>query len=156
MILDDINAQLTPAVLAADAHAFTNRVATIWKAISRGATRGHLLFQGRNPLTIAQRPPANSPSELQNSATISPYVAAAPAGPAKIEITSADARTFTADVPVRVGMTATSGRCASAPHPRLAEVAADEAAGRGGGGRGAQETRPDAQVVPRAGPAERP
>ena len=53
---------------------FSNRVATIWKAISRGATRGHLLFQGRNPLTIAQRPPANSPTELQNSATVSFYV----------------------------------------------------------------------------------
>ena len=105
-ILDDITPlqQLTPAVLAADAHAFTNRVATIWKAISRGATRGHLLFQGRNPLTIAQRPPANSPSELQNSATVTFYVAKAPAGPAKIEITSADARTFTADVPVTVGI----------------------------------------------------
>ena len=82
-ILDDITPlqQLTPAVLASDAHAFSNRVATIWKAISRGATRGHLLFQGRNPLTIAQRPPANSPSELQNSATVSFYVGKAPAGP---------------------------------------------------------------------------
>jgi hypothetical protein len=105
-ILDDISPlqQLSPAVLAADAHAFSNRVATIWKAISRGATRGHLLFQGRNPLTIAQRPPANSPGELQNSATVSFYVGKAPAGPAKIEITAADGRTTSADVPVTTGI----------------------------------------------------
>ena len=132
-ILDDITPlqQLTPAVLAADAHAFTNRVATIWKAISRGATRGHLLFQGRNPLTIAQRPPANSPSELQNSATVTFYVAKAPAGPAKIEITSADARTFTADVPVTVGINRYFWplRFGAAP-------AGGGGGGRGGGGRG--------------------
>ena len=47
-ILDDITPlqQLTPAVLAADAHMFRNKVATIWKAVSRGATRGHLMFSG--------------------------------------------------------------------------------------------------------------
>ena len=58
-ILDDITPlqQLTPAVLESDVHMFRNKVATIWNAISRGATRGHLMFPGRNPLTIAQRPP---------------------------------------------------------------------------------------------------
>ncbi len=106
-ILDDITPlqQLTPAVLAADAHAFSNRVATIWKAVSRGATRGHFLFQGRNPLTIEQRAPANSPSELTNSATVTFYVGRVPSGPAKIEITSTDGeQTFTADVPVTAGI----------------------------------------------------
>jgi hypothetical protein len=106
-ILDDITPlqQLTPSVLSSNAHAFSNRVATVWKAVSRGATRGHLLFQGRNPLTMSQREPLNSPSEIQNSATVSFYVAQKPAAPAKIEITSADGtRTFTADIPVVQGI----------------------------------------------------
>jgi photosystem II stability/assembly factor-like uncharacterized protein len=93
-ILDDISAlqQLTPAVLAADVHMFENRVATKWRGISRGATRGHQLFMGRNPLSIAQRPPSNSPSELSNSATITYWVKAAPAQPARLEITAPDGR----------------------------------------------------------------
>ncbi len=153
-ILDDITPlqQLTPAVLAADAHAFSNRVATVWKAVSRGATRGHLLFQGRNPLTIAQRPPANSPSELVNSATVSFFVGKVPAGPAKIEIVSADgARTFTADIPVMQGINryfwplsfaAAGGGGGRAGGRGAAAAAADpdapppvpQGGGRGGGG----------------------
>jgi photosystem II stability/assembly factor-like uncharacterized protein len=106
-ILDDITPlqQLTPAVLSSPAHAFSNRVATVWKAVSRGATRGHLLFQGRNPLTIAQSAPLNSPTELRNSATVSFYVGSASVTTAQIEITSSDgARTFTAEIPVRQGI----------------------------------------------------
>lgn len=87
-ILDDITPlqQLTDAVLAADQFAFGNRIATRWRGVSRGAERGHLLFQGRNPLTIRQMPPGNSPAELQNSATITFYLRAAPSGKARIEI----------------------------------------------------------------------
>ena len=106
-ILDDITPlqQLTPAVLQSDLHLFKNKVATIWTAVSRGATRGHLMFQGRNPLTIAQRPPANSPSELQNSAAVSYYLKDAPAGPVQIEISSMDgARTFSANVQATAGI----------------------------------------------------
>ena len=106
-ILDDITPlqQLTPSVLGASAHAFGNRVATVWKAVSRGATRGHLLFQGRNPLTIAERPPLNSPTELQNSATVSFWVGHASVKTAKVEIVSNDgSRTFTTDVAVQRGI----------------------------------------------------
>jgi photosystem II stability/assembly factor-like uncharacterized protein len=106
-ILDDITPlqQLTPAVLQSDMHLFKNKVATIWTAVSRGATRGHLMFQGRNPLTIAARPPANSPSELQNSAAVSYYLKDAPAGPVQIEISSMDgARTFSANVQATAGI----------------------------------------------------
>jgi hypothetical protein len=47
----------------------------------------------------------NSPTEIQNSATVSFYVGQAPSAPAKIEITSADGtRTFTADIPVVQGI----------------------------------------------------
>ena len=106
-ILDDITPlqQLTPAVLESDAHLFQNKVATIWNAISRGATRGHLMFQGRNPLTIRQQAPANSPSELTNSATISFYLKSAPAEPVQMEISSMDgARTVTLNVPATAGI----------------------------------------------------
>ena len=68
-ILDDISPlqQLNKEVLDSDAFLFEQKTATLWKGVSRGATRGHQLFMGRNPLTIAHRPPGNSPSELQNS-----------------------------------------------------------------------------------------
>lgn len=100
-ILDDITPlqQLTPDVLASEVHMFENRIATKWRGISRGATRGHQLFTGRNPLTIAQRPPSNSPPQLTNSATITYWVRAAPTQPARLEISSMDGRrTFTTDL----------------------------------------------------------
>jgi len=75
-ILDDITPlqQLDDEVLAADAVLFDSKVATQWRGVSRGATRGHKLFIGRNPLSIQQRPPGNSPSELVNSAAIHFYL----------------------------------------------------------------------------------
>jgi len=132
-ILDDISPlqQLTPAVLSSDVHLFANKVATIWRAISRGATRGHMLFQGRNPLTIAHRPPANSPTELANSATVSFYLGSAPAGPVKLDIETFDgARKFTAEI------TATAGINRYFWNMRFA--AAPGAGGRGGQGGGGQ------------------
>src|SRR5690606_23706244 len=89
-IMDDISPlqQLTPEVMAAEAHLFQLKTATHWRAVSRGATRGHKLFQGRNPLTIAHRPPANSPSELVNSAAISFYLRDEPAGPVRLEVSN--------------------------------------------------------------------
>mgnify|MGYP001604038656 CR=1 FL=1 len=86
-ILDDITPlqQLTTPVLASDAHVFQNRVATLWRGVSRGATRGHMLFMGRNPLTIDQRPPGNSPSDLDNRAAVHFYVKSG--GKVNIEIT---------------------------------------------------------------------
>jgi hypothetical protein len=76
-ILDDLTPlqQLTDQVRASDLHLFRPRIATIWRGVSRGATRGHLLFAGRNPLTVGQQPPGNSPLELENSAAIHYYVA---------------------------------------------------------------------------------
>ena len=106
-ILDDITPlqQLSDAVLASDVHMFENRVATRWRGISRGATRGHFLFMGRNPLTIEQRPPANNASELQNSAAISFWLKSTPTGPVQIEITNADrTQIFTASVSATLGI----------------------------------------------------
>jgi hypothetical protein len=87
-IMDDITPleQLNGGVLESGAWLFEPETATIWKGISRGAERGHFFFQGRNPLTIAQRPPANSPSELQNSAFIHYYLESSPAGDVSMEI----------------------------------------------------------------------
>ena len=87
-ILDDITPlqQLRADVLAADAYLFENRVATQWRGISRGATRGHKLFMGRNPLTIQQRPPGNSPSQLVNTAAVNFYLREAPSAPVTLTI----------------------------------------------------------------------
>jgi hypothetical protein len=133
-ILDDITAlqQLTDDVLASDVFMFRNKGATKWRGISRGATRGHFLFMGRNPLTITQRPPANSASELQNSAAITYWLKAAT--PVKIEVaTWDDSQKFTADVQGAAGINRYYWQL------RFASAAAanDGAAGRGGrGGRG--------------------
>lgn len=90
-ILDDISAleQFAPSASSADAHLFQPRRATLWKGVSRGATRGHFLFMGRNPLTIDQQEPGNSPPELTNSAAIHYYLRADAAGPVTIEIRDA-------------------------------------------------------------------
>lgn len=91
-ILDDVTPlqQLTPQVQASDIHLFDQRIATRWRGISRGATRGHQLFIGRNPLTIDQRPPGNSPSELQNSAALNFWLRSDPSGPVTMEISTLD------------------------------------------------------------------
>jgi photosystem II stability/assembly factor-like uncharacterized protein len=91
-ILDDITPlqQLTDEVRAAEAHLFGNRTATLWKGVSRGATRGHKLFMGRNPLTMRQVPPGNSPQELENSASVNYYLRDAQGGPVSLEISDVD------------------------------------------------------------------
>jgi photosystem II stability/assembly factor-like uncharacterized protein len=93
-ILDDISPlqQLTDAVLASEVYMFDNRVATKWRGISRGATRGHQPFMGRNPLSIDQQLPANNASELANTAVISFWLREVPAGPVQLEIVSTDGR----------------------------------------------------------------
>ena len=87
-ILDDITPlqQLSADVLESDVHLFRNKVGTQWRGVSRGATRGHKLFMGRNPLSIQQRPPGNSPSELANSAAINFYLKDEPEGSVRIEV----------------------------------------------------------------------
>jgi len=106
-ILDDITPlqQLTPAVKESDVHLFNQRVATKWQGISRGATRGHKLFIGRNPLTIDQRPPGNSPSELQNSAAIHFWLNSSPSGAVMVEISTLDgAQTVTHQLQAHAGV----------------------------------------------------
>jgi photosystem II stability/assembly factor-like uncharacterized protein len=106
-ILDDLGPlqQLTDQVLASDGHLFRNRTATRWRGVSRGATRGHMLFKGRNPLTVEQPEPQNSPTELENSAAIDFYLKSAPSGKAQLEITDlAGRQRFTADVTAHQGI----------------------------------------------------
>jgi hypothetical protein len=75
-ICDDISPlqQLSQDLLTAEAFLFDNPVATRWHGISRGATRGHQLFIGPNPLSMSQVPPNNSPTEIVNTATINYYL----------------------------------------------------------------------------------
>ena len=106
-ILDDVTPlqQLTLAVRGTDLHLFDPKVATKWKGISRGATRGHMLFIGKNPLTITQEPPENSPTELENSAAVSFWLKRAPTGPATVQISTLDgSRTVTHQVEAHAGV----------------------------------------------------
>jgi photosystem II stability/assembly factor-like uncharacterized protein len=106
-ILDDVTPlqQLTPQVRASDVHLFHPKTATIWKGISRGATRGHKLFIGKNPLTITQEPPENSPTELENSAALSFWLKRAPAGAVTVEISTMDgSRRVRHEVPAAQGV----------------------------------------------------
>lgn len=87
-ILDDITPlqQLEEVIQEADAFLFESPVATQWEAISRGATRGHQLFIGRNPLSMSQVPPENSPARIQNTATITYYIREKPKNKPLLEI----------------------------------------------------------------------
>jgi len=87
-ILDDITPlqQLSLEVLASEVHLFQNPVATRWKGIARGGTRGHQLFIGQNPPTLTQVEPANSPPQLQTSAVLNFYFKAKPAEKPELEI----------------------------------------------------------------------
>jgi photosystem II stability/assembly factor-like uncharacterized protein len=138
-ILDDIGPlqQLTPAVLAADAHLFDNRVATKWHGISRGATRGHFLFMGRNPLAIAQRNPSNNPPDLAPTATIDFYLKDAPPAPVSLEIVSLDGqRRAAAQVQAQRGINRYRWDMRTTPLAAVQPAAAAQPAQAGGGGRG--------------------
>jgi hypothetical protein len=89
-ILDDISPlqQMTSEIMEVDAHLFESPVATRWEAISRGATRGHQLFIGRNPLSMSQVPPDNSPSRIENSAAINYYLKEKPRNKPILEIST--------------------------------------------------------------------
>ncbi len=89
-ILDDISSlqQLTPEILEGKAHLFENPVATKWQGISRGATRGHQLFIGRNPLSVIQVPPNNSPTPIENTATINYFLKDRPKSKPRLEISA--------------------------------------------------------------------
>ena len=91
-ILDDITPlqQFTKEISEKEAHLFENPVATKWLGISRGATRGHKLFIGRNPLSMSQVGPSNSPSPIQNTASINYYLKSKPQEDALIEISNLD------------------------------------------------------------------
>jgi len=87
-IMDDITPlqQLTDEVVESDAFLFQNRITTLWQGISRGATRGHQLFIGKNPLSMSQVPPSNSPSPIRNTASIDYYLKDTPSGDPELEI----------------------------------------------------------------------
>jgi photosystem II stability/assembly factor-like uncharacterized protein len=101
-ILDDITPlqQFTEDVSGQDVYLFENPVATKWEGISRGATRGHKLFVGRNPLSMFQVEPSNSPTPIRNTATINYYLKSKPQDKTLVEISNLDrsmARTILLD-----------------------------------------------------------
>jgi hypothetical protein len=97
-ICDDITPlqQLRKDLLTSEAFLFDSPLATRWHGISRGATRGHQLFIGPNPLSMSQVPPSNSPTEIVNTATINYYLKASFDKSPSLEIKDLDVdRTFT-------------------------------------------------------------
>ncbi len=135
-ILDDITPlqQFDDEAMASDVFLFDNKVATQWRGVSRGATRGHKLFMGRNPLTIQQREPGNSPSELANTAAINFYLREAPAEEVTIAISE-----IGGDQSFETSFEAHAGINRYFWPMRFAPAAGAEAPGgaRGGGGRAA-------------------
>jgi photosystem II stability/assembly factor-like uncharacterized protein len=106
-ILDDITPleQLTSDVVAGDAHLFQSRVATLWRGISRGATRGHFYYAGRNPLTMTQLEPGNSPPEITNSAAVHYYLRTDQPGSVTLQIQDVNStQIHTAQVPGTAGV----------------------------------------------------
>jgi photosystem II stability/assembly factor-like uncharacterized protein len=91
-ILDDITPlqQFTEEISDLEIHLFANPVATKWEGISRGATRGHKLFVGRNPLSMSQVEPSNSPTSIENTAAINYYLKSKPQEKPLVEIGSLD------------------------------------------------------------------
>jgi photosystem II stability/assembly factor-like uncharacterized protein len=137
-IADDIGPlqQLKPAVLAQDAYLFENRVATKWHGVSRGATRGHFLFMGRNPLSIQQRNPANNAGDLANSAAIDFYLKDAPASPISLEISSSDgSQKVSAQVPAQRGINRYYWNLRFTPAGGPPAAGVGRPGGGGGGGR---------------------
>jgi hypothetical protein len=98
-ILDDITPlqQFTEEVSRKDAHLFENPATTKWQGISRGATRGHKLFVGRNPLSMSQVEPSNSPTPIQNTASINYYLKSKLPEKAMVKISNLD-QTMTRDI----------------------------------------------------------
>lgn len=91
-ILDNITPlqQMKETVLQAEAFLFEAQTATLWKGISRGGTRGHQLFAGRNPLSITQSEPSNSPTPLENGAFVDFYIRSQPKNKPELKICSLD------------------------------------------------------------------
>ncbi|MEJ7758232.1 MAG: hypothetical protein WKF55_01435 [Gemmatimonadaceae bacterium] len=104
-IADDITPlqQLTPAIIAAPAHLFDQRVATLWENGSRGGQRGHFLFAGENPPSVG--PSGTLPrAGLTHSAFITYYLKASPASAATLEISNGRGLTRVVTLPRNAGI----------------------------------------------------
>ena len=133
-ILDDLGPlqQLSETVLAKEVHLFQNRTATRWHGISRGATRGHMFFAAKNPLTITRREPMNSPADLTNSATIDFFLKTAPSGKVSIEVTPLDGEgRFTAEIDAHQGINRFYWNLRFNPDPNTPRPAPGEGGGFG-------------------------
>ncbi|MGD9344441.1 MAG: hypothetical protein PVH84_01175 [Candidatus Aminicenantes bacterium] len=100
-ICDDITPlqQLSEDVRTSEVFLFRNLTATRWHGISRGATRGHQLFIGTNPLSMSQVQPSNSPTDIENTATINYYLKTSLKESPVMEIEDLDGKSrFTAEL----------------------------------------------------------
>ncbi len=105
-IADDISPlqQLTSSMLAAPAHLFDQRVATIWEDGSRGGQRGHFWFGGANPPSVMPTSATLPRAGIRNSALIAYYLKAPPAAEPTLEITDGRGQTERVTLPGRAGI----------------------------------------------------
>ena len=142
-IADDITPlqQLTPEILAAPAHLFEQRVATIWEDGSRGGQRGHFWFAGENPPSVMASGAALPRSTVRNTALIAYYLRSAPTAEPTLEISGSEGRTFRTTLPGRAGIHRYRWDLRFTPAAPVAGATppadAGRGAGRGAGGGGA-------------------
>ena len=132
-IADDITPlqQLTPEILAAPAHLFEQRVATIWEDRSRGGQRGHFWFAGENPPSVMPSGASLPRASVRNTALIAYYLRSAPTAEPTLEISDSEGRTHRTTLPGRAGIHRYRWDLRFAP---ATPAAAPAGAGRGAGG----------------------
>jgi photosystem II stability/assembly factor-like uncharacterized protein len=148
-IADDITPlqQLTAEILAAPAHLFVQRPATLWENVGRGGQRGHFWFGGENPPSV--QPSGNLPrGSIVNSALITYYLKQAPSAEPTLEISDLSGQNrYTVMLPGRPGIHRYRW---SLRFPAPEGPAAGVGRGGRGGGRGAGGAG-DAPVTGRGG-----
>ena len=157
-IADDITPlqQLTPEILAAPAHLFEQRVATLWEDGSRGGQRGHFWFGGENPPSVMPSGATLPRAGVRNNALIAYYLKAPPMAEPTLEITDSQGRTHRTTLPGRAGIHRYRWDLRFAPPAAAAAAVPGGAAGAGGrggrgggggGGRGGGQGQPAAPVA---------
>ena len=105
-IADDISPlqQLTPDVLAAPAHLFEQRAATLWQDGSRGGQRGHFWFGGDNPPSVIPSSATLPRAGIRSTALIAYYLRSPPTSEPTLEISDGRGQTHRVTLPGRAGI----------------------------------------------------
>jgi photosystem II stability/assembly factor-like uncharacterized protein len=107
-VLDDISAlqELTPAVMSASAHVFTQRTATLWVDRSRGGQFGDDTWAGANPPSVRPPGPAMDRAKIVNTPIITWYLGQPSNATATLTVSSIDGKlSRTITLPGKQGIT---------------------------------------------------